>query len=78
MVFISKTMSAFPSCLHVIFWMSAVARKKGVIVLAENQNYMVSHKDCMTKSWYALLTGVCIKIDIHISVASPSDYSQPT
>ena len=60
------------------FGMSAVARKTAVIVLAEHRNYMVSHKDSPTKSWYGLLTGVCIKIDIHISIASTRDYSQRT
>ena len=64
----------FPHWSHIstwFFWMSAVAGKTAVIVLAEHRNYVVSHEYTMTNIGYALLSGVCMKIDIRISIVCP-------
>ena len=51
--------------------MSAVARKTAVIVLAAHRKRVVSHEYTMTNIGYALLSGVCMKIDIRISIVCP-------
>ena len=54
--------------------MSAVAIQNGVIVFAAHWKYVVTNKDYMTKSGCALFTGVCVKIDINISILCSSDF----
>ena len=53
------------------FRLSAVAVDNGIIVLAAHQKRVVSHEYTMTKIGYALLSGVCMKIDIRISIVCP-------